>query len=302
MANVDLRPLSLGEILDRTFSLYRRHFAFFLGISALPYLLALGLGLLQTLALPRIGGGRQFPNLSGGVYAGAGFWLITIVVQFLAYILSQGGTVFGVSEIYLGNQTTIRESFGRMVGEFANLFGVLVLWVLFAFGAPLVCFGAAIVFKAPGFVFLAFVLILFPGFYLACRLMVCVPAALLENIGPRSSLERSFSLTKGNVGRAFLIYLLYIVLAWAAASLLTWPFTAGFAAAKNDPQMVRVWLSLTQVGSFVAKVLVAPILTIASAVYYYDLRVRKEAFDLQFMMYPGGVAPARTAGVPTMLS
>ncbi len=33
-----LRPLSTGELLDRTFSLYRSHFALFLGIFALPYM------------------------------------------------------------------------------------------------------------------------------------------------------------------------------------------------------------------------------------------------------------------------
>jgi len=29
MATLDLRPLSLGEILDRTFTLYRSHLCFF---------------------------------------------------------------------------------------------------------------------------------------------------------------------------------------------------------------------------------------------------------------------------------
>jgi hypothetical protein len=38
------------------------------------------------------------------------------------------------------------------------------------------------------------------------------------------------------------------------------------------------------VGTFLATTLVTPILTIATAVFYYDLRVRKEAFDLQVMM------------------
>jgi hypothetical protein len=39
MPAMDLRPLSLGEILDRTFSLYRRFFLLFIGISAIPRLL-----------------------------------------------------------------------------------------------------------------------------------------------------------------------------------------------------------------------------------------------------------------------
>ncbi len=37
MATV-LRPLTTGELLDRTFSLYRSHFVLFLGIFALPHL------------------------------------------------------------------------------------------------------------------------------------------------------------------------------------------------------------------------------------------------------------------------
>jgi hypothetical protein len=36
-----LRPLSTGDLLDRTFSLYRSHFAVFLGIVALPHLCVL---------------------------------------------------------------------------------------------------------------------------------------------------------------------------------------------------------------------------------------------------------------------
>ena len=41
MDNVDLRPMSLGEVLDRTFTTYREHFLLFAGITALPYLLTL---------------------------------------------------------------------------------------------------------------------------------------------------------------------------------------------------------------------------------------------------------------------
>jgi hypothetical protein len=43
------------------------------------------------------------------------------------------------------------------------------------------------------------------------------------------------------------------------------------------------------------------VLTIASAVFYYDLRVRKEAFDLQLLMSPQGIVPAG-GGVPRVFS
>ena len=48
MSTLDLRPLSIGELLDRTFSLYRRNFLLFIGISAIPQLLVLALQLAQV--------------------------------------------------------------------------------------------------------------------------------------------------------------------------------------------------------------------------------------------------------------
>ena len=48
MAALDLRPLSLGELLDRTFFLYRRHFLLFIGIASIPYLLLLAILLALT--------------------------------------------------------------------------------------------------------------------------------------------------------------------------------------------------------------------------------------------------------------
>lgn len=300
MADLDLRPLSLGEILDRTFTLYRRNFLLFAGISAISYLLVLGLGLAQSIFLPIVG--LQNPTLNRGLYAGGFFTILSVVVQILAYMFSQGSTVFAVSELYLGRQIGIGESFGRLRGELGSLFGVLFLNSLLVFGGPLVCFITAFLGFSPALLLLGFILMIFPGFYFACRVLVCVPATLLENIGPRSSLERSFALTKGNVGRAFAIYVLYFVLKYAAAGLLAWPFAFGIISSQKDPAMFRMWLSLTQVGSFIAGVLVGPVLTIAAAVYYYDLRVRKEAFDLQFMMNPTGPIAPGTPGVAKTFS
>lgn len=300
MADLDLRPLSLGEILDRTFSLYRRNFLLFVGIAALPHLLVLALTLTQTVVLPVLG--RQTSTVNGQLFAGGTLGIVVLIARILAYMFSQGGTVYGVSELYLGRQIGIGQSFGRLRGELGNLFGILFINSVLVFGATAICFAAAILGGAPMLALLGLLFLLFPGFYFACRLMVCVPAGLLENIGPRNSLERSFALTRGNVLRAFVIYVLYLVLLYAASSLLSWPFLFAIANAQKDPGMLRVWVSLTQVGAFIAETLVSPVLTIAAAVYYYDLRVRKEAFDLQFMMNPTGPIAPGTPGVAKTFS
>jgi hypothetical protein len=56
-----------------------------------------------------------------------------------------------------------------------------------------------------------------------------------------------------------------------------------------------MWVALNAVGSAVIQFMVTPILLIATSIYYYDLRVRKEAFDLQVMMDPDGSQIPRVA-------
>ncbi len=289
MADLDLRPLSLGEILDRTFSLYRRNFLLFAGITAIPQLLVLALRLAQTLFLtfPARRGTAPVEQLQAGTGSGLIAFgiigaIVGVIVFLVAYLFAQGGTVFAVSELYLGRTTTIGASLGRMRGQLGSLFGVILLSGLAVTGA--------------------FILLIIPGIYVACRLLTCVPAALLEDLGPRSSLERSFRLTKDYAGRSFVIYLLYFALAYAAAFLFTFPFVFAIGLSAKNPEALRMWFALSHVGEFIADVLVSPILTIATAVFYYDLRVRKEAFDLQFMMNPTGPIAPGTPGVAKTFS
>jgi hypothetical protein len=287
---MDLRPLSLGEILDRSFALYRRNVVLFIGITAIPQLLILALNLAQIFLglsdpLPQAPDSTQLQAGAGTNFALVGvsvvIGIVSVIVFIVAYLLSQGATVSAVADLYLGHGTTILASFQKVRRDLGTLFGVVVLNGLAVMGGM--------------------ILFILPGIYMLCRLMIAVPAAVLENLGPRSSLERSFALTKGSAGRAFLILLLYVVLLMVAATAFVFPATLGVATARNDPAMMRVWLALAQVLNTVGSVLVTPILMIASSVFYFDLRVRKEAFDLQMLMNPGSQLGA-AGGVPTVLS
>ncbi|MGB7283639.1 MAG: hypothetical protein WBE13_15335 [Candidatus Acidiferrum sp.] len=79
MSTLDLRPLSVGELLDRTFSLYRRHFLLFIGISAIPELLVLALQLVQLAVVPsRLPGRAAELQASSG---GGGFAVFGIAID-----------------------------------------------------------------------------------------------------------------------------------------------------------------------------------------------------------------------------
>jgi hypothetical protein len=288
MSGVDLRPLSLGEILDRTFSLYRSNFLLFFSISAIPQLAILAVGLVSgtvapsSLTLPSARPNQPvFPSFD---FSAGGLLLLasTAIVGLVAYLFSQGGTILAVSDLYLGRPTTIAASFGQVWDEIGPLFGVIVLSGLAVLGGLL--------------------LLIIPGIYVGCRLLVSVPVALIEKRGPRESLSRSFDLTRGSAGRAFVIVLLRYVLMIAVGLLLGAPVGLVTAFYSGDPAMLRLFNALTQVSSSIAAVLVNPILLIAISVFYYDLRVRKEAFDLQFMMDPNSQRTPGAGDVPSILS
>ena len=92
-------------------------------------------------------------------------------------------------------------------------------------------------------------------------------------------------------------------MAWALMALFQMPFLVLITLnGKNSPLFV-LWTVLMQVGNFIASVLVAPVSTIGFALFYYDQRVRKEAFDLQMMMQALGgdpMPPPVSGGVPSM--
>lgn len=284
MTGLDLRPLSLAEILDRTFLLYRRHFLLFTGISAIPHLLTLAVGLLQVFFVhsPTIMGpdGRpQFRGFGLALISGLAYGIVAMFV----YLWSQGATIFAVTDLYLGRQTSISVSLRRVGGKLGTLLGVILLNGLATSAAAL--------------------LLIVPGIYVACRLLVCVPPALVEGRGPSDSLSRSWNLTRDYAGRAFLLYLLYLVLSIGLSLIVETPLTLAVAAARSDPSTLRLWMAIQQVLSVAIDIVIIPFVLIGTSVFYFDLRVRKEAFDLQFMMDPTSERVAGADGsVPSILS
>ena len=100
MTDVTLRPMTLGQVLDTTFSLYKRNFWLFAGITALPFLLVLLFQIIVAAVDSPIGRAGQSTaistNLIGRVVAGAAIGVIFYLV-ILGY--TQAATIFAVSDL-----------------------------------------------------------------------------------------------------------------------------------------------------------------------------------------------------------
>ncbi|MGC4051276.1 MAG: hypothetical protein QM757_18110 [Paludibaculum sp.] len=262
---LDLRPLSLGEILDRTFSLYRRHFLLFAGICALPNAVVLVAELIRTLLMPNavLTGTNVAQNPLSTI-----LWGLSAIFTFLltigAYSVGLGAIIYAVADLYLGRPTSMAQSVRHAISEFWSVIGIS--WL-------------------NGFaVLLGTIFLIIPGIYFACRLLVCLPAGLVEKRGPGDSLGRSKTLTADSAGRSFVILLLYLVVTYSLWLALGLAIAIGVTV--RDPSAVRSATILLQFGGFIVGSIATPIFAISTSVFYFDLRVRKEAFDLQFMMNP----------------
>src|SRR5207253_1709481 len=148
MTVTELRPLSLGELLDRTFSYYRSHFWVFVGIMAIPQVFLVGVELLrQVLTGPARVADMNSPRsgdllltLGVGVIVGV---LIVAVAYAFAYAAALGATTFALSRLHLGQSATIRGAYQSMRGHVWRLLKLLALVWLWIFG-PFVLVGVGV--------------------------------------------------------------------------------------------------------------------------------------------------------------
>jgi hypothetical protein len=97
---------------------------------------------------------------------------------------------------------------------------------------------------------------------------------------------RSWKLTSGFKWKAFGLY--FVVFVLFTVFLLGFGVIAGVAAAIFPPLMVPALIGLGLISLFLY-----PFISCVFTLFYYDLRVRKEAFDLELLSQHLGVAAAR---------
>src|SRR5262245_17392653 len=98
MQTSTLRPLSTGELLDRTFRVFKQHFWLFAGIMIVPALFQAAATLMQ-LAIPAMAAAGVSPGAAIGLGIGA-------VVMSLAYavanLLAQGAAIAATAKVQVG--------------------------------------------------------------------------------------------------------------------------------------------------------------------------------------------------------
>jgi hypothetical protein len=319
----NLRPLTLGEILDRTAQLYRTNFLLFAGI------FAVYAGVLLVLNLLRLG---LVALLQAQHMAVALVWVTAISsgVELLAMFLLFGAAIAAISRavawVHLGEPATIRGAYlsilprlGRylwlmtitafrvwtpLVLLYVSLLGTFVFYGFKRIGSHTGAAAqqaAAANPQATAAVLVAsvvFFLLLIPvGIYtllMSLRYSLAVPACVVENMKARKAIRRSIELAKGSWGRIFLLALLVGVIKLALVGVTqAFVFVAAF---KHPGQQLGLGIAaISQIIGFFTTSFLGPIWAAGITLFYYDQRIRKEGYDIEWMMQAAGLTVPEAA-------
>jgi hypothetical protein len=254
-----LRPLEVGDLLDETFRMYRRHFLLFAGISVIVSIPAAALSGFSYYTL--LGGlltqtGTGQPDASAvqaslfGIGIGA---LINVALMPFYY----GAVTYAACESALGHPVTAGGVVGAVMRRYFQLLGY---WVLIWLMVVMFCLIPLWIWIWVGWV-------------------VVMPVMFVEGTGLTDAMGRSWRLMRGSWWRTFLILFLLIIIFSIVRAALGAFFALGFGLLQIVVSSVVVlWISAA-VGVIIDS-LVNPVLQIAIVLIYFDLRVRREALDL----------------------
>jgi hypothetical protein len=189
---------------------------------------------------------------------------ISLTGTVLVYTLSAGVTTILASDVYFNRPADVAKAFIQ-VGR--HLVALLVTNVI----------GAIMI-------FVGFTLFFVPGFYMFARLFAITQVVMLENGGVGAAFSRTSFLSQGHKR--------HIINAMALVFLLNVAVSLGvsFMAEIIPSLVVRLVIST------IVSVLVYPIVGITSTLLYYDVRIRREGFDIEYLAAASGppTEPAAT--------
>jgi hypothetical protein len=261
-----LRPLGIGEVLDVALKIVWRNAAtLFKIVVFVVFPVQVISAIVQLSAIPD----QDEVVENTDIAALIGAFSVTGILGWVASTLAAGACFRAIASAYLGERTDWRPSL-----EFALRRLHSIVWVTLLAGLAAV---------------LGLVACVIPGVYLWVVFSLAVPVLLTEDKRGTKALGRSRNLVRGYWWRVFAIVLLGTILAGILGAVVEGLVGAasGFDTTPTDATSAV----LSVVAGTVSDVLTTPFIAAFVTVLYFDLRVRKEAFDLQLLAERIGVEP-----------
>ena len=273
----NLKPLSIGQLLDRAIRLYRQNFLVFIGIIALSQIPATIFVVLVTFfstSAATITDFSSFDPAVGIVAILVGF--VTMIVSILMTQIGTAALTQAVADNYLGKKLGIWDAYQKIGTSWVSLLGatlligllVIVLFVFFII--PCIGWLAAI----PGLGFIVF--------FSMTVVPLIAPVVVLESASATQAIGRAWSLARRRFWQAFgLVVLLTILVQLVVTGPTALVISLVSVSGNIDPVLSNV---IQQLISFLFSIIFLPIQLTCITLLYFDIRVRTEGFDLSLLV------------------
>jgi hypothetical protein len=258
-APLRLRPLEIGDLLDETFRIYRRHFLLFAGISLILAIPSAGLTGYSIFSL--FSGFVQSANSAAPDFSGLVSSMAVLVIGYLVSLLlspfTSAAVIYAACESAQGRPVSI---WGALRGVLRRYFAILGYLLLIGLMALMFCLLPLWIWIWVGWV-------------------TVLPVMFVENTGLVAAMGRSWRLVEGRWWRTFLILFL-VLLIWYVVQVALGGFLSLASGLLGIVVSQYVALAISQAVAVLVSALAIPVFQIAIVLIYFDLRVRREALDL----------------------
>ena len=269
----DLKPMAFGEVLDGSLTIFRRHFALFVKLGVV----ALWLPVAMTIYVSLAGGQQQHLALS----------LLANIIQYFAGLFLSASAIRVISDAYLGHEPQFADAISLGASKIWSLFvaglakGIIVGGIAVLIGIVAAVTVPSMAGGGNGTAALVLILSIGVGgwfaIFVACGYAVTTPIVVLENLtNATDSLGRSWALTKGAKAKIFGIFFVAGLIVFLPIVLI-----GGLAGVLKPESLISG--QAFEVLAAALPIILTPLLSCVITLVYYDLRVRREGFDLQVL-------------------
>jgi hypothetical protein len=280
--------MRLGEILDGSFNIYRRHFGLFMRLSLILVWLPTAAGIYLNLRFAN----SPFEllalfeqNIGGSI----GIFVLFLVVWSACSLMLKAGTIKVISDSYLGHEPELGASLRFGVERIIPLLLVtlsktllfIVLYVAAGLVVMLLYFMGRIFGTGMGglLAFVGAVAAVWLVIWIQCGYGMTTPSVVLEDLSSSfDAFGRSWELTRGARGKVAGTIAVTSLISQFLPGVVIGSISAVIGTAGNESFRPIVVVVSSLIG-----IVLAPILPCALTLLYYDLRVRREAFDIQVL-------------------
>ena len=300
---LDLRPLSFSDVMSRSFSLYAANFVgylrWFMLMWLLPMVAVAGIFYFALDPYDWVGNpAREEPGILEPSRYAAYFWIVKIAAVVLAFTTGASGVYYLTARVYAGGNPGFSEVAQAVYTRFGHIFGAGFLHTLVLVGLTAFCwFTPILVGQSELEVGILLGLLLWLGWPVLMLWYLGVwglttPVVVLDDAQATEAYSRSGFLTKSWRMRLIGIFVTAALLAGAP----------GVPGLLSIPGILLAHLAAEHMGHLAAQMvslfwaaLLLPLFFVPVVIYYFDMRCRKEGYDLAVMALNFGIAEGELA-------